>query len=203
MSTSHANVRQSPQIQHGRAVNAVAEYLRKTLSVPNIFLEPHIASGLSIDVLAVDHGGGGDLHAVEVKLQADVEAGFAQGGARKSGGAHTTLKEINETHASLYQEYLPRKAEEFRSQLMSLPAHYRYLAIMEVHRDNLLGYLAPRLYSDDGIGRIGLMTLSPLGDRTPEVQLAITPERFRVDPKRIAAIDRFLPKEKPDMEIRL
>jgi len=49
--------------REGRAINAVAELLRRKLSVPNIYLEPP-PSLISADVLAVDRGGAGDLHAV-------------------------------------------------------------------------------------------------------------------------------------------
>jgi hypothetical protein len=188
----------SPEIQHGRAINAVANYLRRTLSVPNIFLKPTIFPGLAVDVLAVDHGGG-DLHAVEIKLQPDIETGIPPQSRRPQ-----TPKAINEANRDLHGQHLPKKAEEFHRELMSLPAHYRYLAILEEHRDNLFGYFAPLgLYSPDGIGRIGLITLFQVRDRLPEVQVAITPERFRVDAKKIATIDKALEKAKPDMEVRI
>jgi hypothetical protein len=54
--------------REGRAINAVAELLRRKLSVPNIYLEPS-TSLITADVLAVDRGGAGDLHAVEIKLE--------------------------------------------------------------------------------------------------------------------------------------
>jgi len=54
--------------QKGRAVNAVAELLRKRLSVPNIYLEPRLPY-IAADVFAVDRAGAGDLHAVEIKLE--------------------------------------------------------------------------------------------------------------------------------------
>ena len=47
-------------------MNAVAELLRQTLSVPNIYLEP-TSFLIAADVLAVDRAGAGDLHAVEIK----------------------------------------------------------------------------------------------------------------------------------------
>jgi hypothetical protein len=154
---------------------------------------------LSIDVLGVDHGGAGDLHAVEVKLQPDIDADFSTKLRNPQ-----TLKSGNEASRALHEQHLPKKAQEFHNELMSLPTHYRYLAILEEHRDNLFGHFAPLgLYSPDGIGRIGLITLFHVRDRLPEVQIAVTPERFRVDPKKIATIDRFLQKSKPDIEIRI
>jgi len=199
MNATHIELSTNPRIQHGRAVNAVAEYLRKRLSVPNIFIRPKGFPGLSVDVLAVDHGGAGDLHAVDVRLQPDIEANLPTQSRKPP-----TLKSINEANRALHEQHLPKKAEEFHKELMSLPAHYRYLAIMEVNLDGLFRPFADLgFYSPDGIGRIGLITLSQSGDKPPEVQLVIAPERFQVDPKKVTAIDKFLEKAKPDMEIRI
>jgi hypothetical protein len=206
MKTVAHDLELNPQIQHGRAINAVAAYLRRTLSVPNIFLKPQISPAFSVDVLAVDHGGGGDIHAVEVKLKLEIESGFSrEPESRKSGSSTPTSAEIYDKAVKAFHgQHLPRKAQEFHAELMALPAHYRYLAISEEHRDTLFGYFAPLgLYSPDGIGRIGLITLFQVRDRLPDVQVAITPERFRVDPRKIAAVDKFLRKAKPDMEVRI
>ena len=54
--------------RHGRAVNAVADYLRSQLRVPNVYLAPSGASLSKIDVLAADAAGSGDIHAVDVKV---------------------------------------------------------------------------------------------------------------------------------------
>jgi hypothetical protein len=205
MNAAQIELRTNPRIQHGRAVNAVAEYLRNRLSVPNIFIKPKGFPGLSVDVLAVDHAGAGDLHAVEIKLDPEIEAGFHELRSKSpAGGRKSSAQSFDEAAKILHEKHLPQKAREFHSELMIMPAHYRYLAISLEHRDNLFGYFAPLgLYSPDGIGRIGLITLSQSGDRLPEVLLEIAPERFRVDPKKVAAIDKVLDKAKPDMEIRI
>lgn len=52
--------------EHGRAVNAVAAFLRDRLHVPNVYIEAKLHS--SIDVLAVDRAGSGDIHIAEIKL---------------------------------------------------------------------------------------------------------------------------------------
>ncbi len=57
----------SDRTRHGRATNAVAELFRSKLSVPNIYLDPKLATP-QIDLLAVDKAGSGDLHGVEVKI---------------------------------------------------------------------------------------------------------------------------------------
>jgi hypothetical protein len=60
------NVELSTRRRKGRAVNAVADYLRSHLRVPNVYIAP---SGLSrVDVLAADAAGSGDIHAVSVEM---------------------------------------------------------------------------------------------------------------------------------------
>ncbi len=58
----------SQTIRHGRAVNAVADFLRSRLRVPNVYLDPMGANLSRVDVLAVDASCSGDIHAVEVKM---------------------------------------------------------------------------------------------------------------------------------------
>lgn len=57
----------SIRTRHGRAINAVAEYFRTKLSVPNIYFEPKLGT-LRLDLLAVDRAGSGDLHVAEIKI---------------------------------------------------------------------------------------------------------------------------------------
>jgi hypothetical protein len=54
--------------RHGRAVNAVAAYLRNKLHIPNVYIEPKFTTVRHVDVLAVDRAGSGDLHAAEIKV---------------------------------------------------------------------------------------------------------------------------------------
>lgn len=117
--------------QKGRAVNAVAEVLRKRLLVPNIYLEPR-SSLIAADVLAVDRAGSGDLHAVVMK----------------SSDVATILNA---------REWMRTNVKATIQQLMALPAHFRYLAIPQSVRDLLVKELGPFLYSADGIGRIGII----------------------------------------------
>jgi hypothetical protein len=167
--------------REGRAVNAVAELLRRTLSVPNIYLEPP-ASLISADVLAVDRGGAGDLHAVEIKLQ---EA----------------------TIASILNP--PRARQDMlqiaHRQLMSMPVHFRYLAIAAENFDVLHGHLSNLgLYADDGIGRLGIIRITEKGANSPTAEVVLAPERFRVDPAKLKAIEtKLLAKSRPDIEVRI
>jgi hypothetical protein len=107
------------RLREGRAVNAVADFLRKMLYVPNIYLEPP-SSIIAADVLAVDRGGSGDLHAVEIKLGADFSA--------KTSSKPANTRELNQLQ-NAWLLNLRKKVKQIHSQLMSLPAHYRYLSM--------------------------------------------------------------------------
>ena len=167
--------------REGRAVNAVAELLRRTLSVPNIYLEPP-ASLIPADVLAVDRGGAGDLHAVEIKLK---EAPIA--------AILNPLRARQDMVQSVHR------------QLMTMPAHFRYLAIAVESFDALRRELSKLgLYSEDGIGRLGIITISEKGEEPPTAEIASAPERFRVDPAKLKAIEtKLLAKSRPDIEVRI
>lgn len=165
--------------REGRAVNAVAELLRRTLSVPNIYLEP--PSGLiAADVLAVDRAGAGDLHAVEIKL-------FEKNSIL---GPRTRLLEI------IKSVYL---------RLMSMPAHFRYLAVPSSYLGILRGdFSRLGLYAEDGIGRIGIIAIAENGADSPTAEMVLSPERFRIDPVRLSAIEtKLLAKSRPDIEVRI
>jgi adenine deaminase len=54
--------------REGRAVNAVAAFLRSQLRVPNVYIDPSGPSLSRVDVLAADAAGSGDIHAVDVKI---------------------------------------------------------------------------------------------------------------------------------------
>src|ERR1035438_6778908 len=129
--------------REGRAINAVAELLRRKLSVPNIYLEPP-HSLIAADVLAVDHGGAGDLHAVEIKLARDLSP--SEGQQRKPSNPKE-YNELNKTWNAKFSEML----HGIHRQLMSMPAHYRYLAIPAESYDRAFGELGRfGLFPEDG-----------------------------------------------------
>jgi hypothetical protein len=183
--------------REGRAINAVAELLRRKLSVPNIYLEPPI-SLISADVLAVDHGGAGDLHAVEIKLAAALDP--SEGDLRKP----STPQEANELRTA-WQDRFSEKLHRIHDRVMSMPAHYRYLAIPAESFDLAFGELGHfGLFPEDGIGRLGLITLKDKGAESPIAELAVVPERFRVAPAKLKAIEtKLLAKSRPDIEVRI
>jgi hypothetical protein len=87
---------------------------------------------------------------------------------------------------------------------MSLPAHYRYLALSQSACDLVLGELRPVLYSPDGIGRIGIIAISGGGEEPPRAEIVIAPERFRVDAAKLGNIEKkLLEKVRPDIEVRI
>jgi hypothetical protein len=181
--------------REGRALNAVAELLRRRLSVPNIYLEPP-SSLISADVLAVDHGGAGDLHAVEIKLARDLNPLESQW--RKPSNP----KELNELNKTWNAKFSV-KLRGIHRQLMSMPAHYRYLAIPAESYDRAFGELG-HWFSEDGIGRLGVITIRDNGVESPTVEIKVVPERFRVEPAKLKSIEtRVLAKSRPDIEVRI
>lgn len=182
--------------REGRAINAVAELLRRTLSVPNIYLEPPQTIILA-DVLAVDRGGAGDLHAVEVKLAPDLRPEIPE-------PAPSNPKALNEMYRTWHSKYR-QKLQSIHRQLMAMPAHYRYLAIPADSFDLALGELAHLgLFAKNGIGRLGIITIKDKGEASPAAELVVAPERFRVEAASLKTIEaRLLAKCRPDIEVRI
>ena len=176
--------------QKGRAVNAVAEVLRKKLLVPNIYLEPRSPS-LAVDVLAVDRAGAGDLHAVRIKLEAEI--------VRKHASAALDSRRWMRLDAKMMMKTM-------NQQLMRMAAHYRYLAIPGDIWDALKEEPEVSSYSSDGIGRIGIISITDQREGLPSAEIVVTPERFRVDGAQLSKIEKNLinnKKVRPDIEVRI
>jgi hypothetical protein len=183
--------------REGRAINAVAELLRRKLSVPNIYLEPP-PTLISADILAVDRAGAGDLHAVEIKLKRDLDP--FDGQRQKQSNP----KELNELYARFYPKYR-LKLQGIHRQVMSMPAHYRYIAIPAESFDLAIGELMHfGLFPEDGIGRLGVITIKEKGEESPTAEMAVVPERFRVDSAKLKIIEtKLLAKSRPDIQVRI
>jgi len=183
--------------QRGRAVNAVADLLEKRLAVPKIYLEPS-SQYIDADVFAVDRAGAGDLRAAIIKLERDFK--------KQSDEKPSDLKGLSQLNKEWWLHFA-RKIREIHRHLMSLPARYRYLAVPRPTFDAELGELAPVLYSPDGIGRIGIITIIDCGEDPPVAELSsITPERFRVGAAKLSRIEKNLinnKKMRPDIEVRI
>lgn len=155
----------SPEQQHGRAKNAVADFLSSQLIVPKIFFDAHWPSRRDrVDVLAVDRSGTGEVHVVEVKQGRDL------------------------------------KASDAVARLMQIPAHFRYLALFDNPKN-----LRPRsdmLFSQDGIGRIGIIEVreDPIGNLT--ARISVQPERFKLDSSVYKMVDRFTSSYPANLEVR-
>jgi hypothetical protein len=181
--------------REGRAINAVAELLRRKLSVPNIYLEPSPAL-IKAAVLAVDRGGAGDLHAVEIELAPTWNT--TKGQRRKL----STPRELSAQSTG----YLPYREiiGDIHRRLMSMPAHYRYLAIPSDSYDVAFNTLVQHgLFPADGIGRIGVIVIVEKGEEPPTAEMDIAPERFRVDPTKLRNIETKLLVSRPDIEVRI
>ena len=171
--------RLTPKRVHGRVVNIVAALLRKQLQIPNIYLNPKIPGVTLVDVLAVDRGGSGDLHAVDVKL-------------------------VVELHAPAQRRALVQtlKTSPFHFKYLAVPE----FAISESGLD-FTTY--PDLFDETGIGRIGILSFdSSILDASSmssvtAVKVLVSPERFLVRGTKLILVEKFLAKAKPDMEVRI
>jgi hypothetical protein len=155
----------SPEQQHGRAQNAVAEFLSGHLIVPKVFFDAHWPERRSrVDVLAVDRSGSGEVHAVEVKRGRDL------------------------------------KVSEVIEQVMEIPAHFRYLALFDNPKN-----VRPRadlLYSQDGIGRVGIIEVREDALGNLGARISVQPERFKLDSSVYKMVDRFTASYPANLEIR-
>jgi hypothetical protein len=201
MTVKEETLKLTSRQREGRAINAVAELLRRTLSVPNIYLEPP-PSLISADVLAVDRGGAGDLHAVEIKLERDL---VPFGGQRKKPSSSEEINgQAKEAYGTFNAKYL-QTLRAIHRQVMSIPAHYRYLAIPADSFHRAFSDLAHfGLYPEDGIGRLGIITILEKGEESPSAEMAVVPERFRLDAAKLRTIEtKLLAKSRPDIEVRI
>lgn len=159
--------------RHGRAINAVAEFLRykfPKLSVPNIYIEPRISPLTGIDLLAIDRAGSGDLHVVEIK-------------------------EAMPLSSSVQFDRLVEQVKKY-------PAHFKYIAIPQPANPARLSAHA-KLFAKNGIGRVGIIFLEQNGGDLPKVTLFSPAERFQVDGNTMEKLERTLTKQKPDIEVRI
>jgi len=121
-----------------------------------------------------------------------------------SRGRLDNLHEINKNNATWYTKF-SQLMQKIHQQLMSMPSHYRYLAIPSDSRDLVLGELGKLgFFNEDGIGRLGLITIVDNGNDPTVAELDIKPERFRMDPAKLKAIEtKLLDKSRPDIEVRI
>ncbi len=90
-------------------------------------------------------------------------------------------------------------------QLMSMPAHYRYIAIPADSYDVAFGTLVQHgLFHADGIGRLGIIVITEKSEGPPIAVVDMPPERFRIDAAKLKVIEtKLLAKSRPDIEVRI
>jgi len=166
----------------GRAKNAVQEYLIHKLLLPKIYLDVDF-HGTQLDLLAIDRAGVGDVHAVlALPVEADDEPDW---------------------------QYLVTKAailvNDRSVSLRSLPAQYRYLAVIGfrpgLERFAPSSELVRRMLAEDGVGRIGILFVD-LSEGEPSVRAVLKAERFRSSKEIVALADRFVAEHEANWEFR-
>lgn len=162
------------KIRHGRAINAVGSYLRSSLRVPIIYLEPKLKVGSSsIDVLAVDAAGSGDIHAVEAKIPNNFV---------------TSLPNL----------------KAYLSALRAFPSHYKWLVLPDTSATQRLSTHTSLFASNGlGRVGILLVAEDAERSDLPQVTALVRAERFRVPADDLVSIERFIEKHKPDIEVRV
>ncbi len=171
----------------GRAKNAVQEFLRNRLLVPKIYLDAEW-NGERVDVLAIDRAGVGDVHVVRL---------VSVTGEEQEDWQYLVIKAAilaNEEGQPL--KNLP---------LIDLPMQFRYVALVSftpgLKRFDPTPELARRMLKDDGVGRIGILTVDMSADE-PSVQIVLKPERFRSSKEITEFADRYIAEHTPNWEIR-
>jgi hypothetical protein len=164
------------QQQLGRAINAVQEFLVHKLLFPKVYIEADW-NGNRVDVLAIDHSGSGDVHAVRMFL-ADYN---------------------NEKYIWELRDYV----NDFKS----FQSHYRYVAVVNerpdirgispeetTFRDSI---------ADDGVGRVGILFVDLCeGDPKLQVRVILRAERFRNSKELVEMADQFVASHTANWEYR-
>ena len=164
----------SNRIRHGRALNAVAAYLRGSLRVPLIYLEPRIRIGTSsVDVLAVDAAGSGDIHIVETK----VPNNFV-----------TSLTNLR----------------AYMQALRNVPSHYKWIVLPDTPAvQKLASHPSLFSPNGLGRVGVLLVREGHNPSDIPDIFPVIRAERFRVASDDLTRVEKFIDSHKPDIEVRV
>jgi hypothetical protein len=168
-------------VQLGRAKNAVMSFLEHSLSIPKIYIDADW-DGHHIDVLAIDRDGVGDVHAVLL---------FANSCVR---GSESVVEDLTKAIEPLIVRF------------QSIPAQYKYIASVDIASHGhavvpgLPHPIVDKMFSQDGMGRIGLLAIDFPHDGTPRTITMFKPERFRAKIAKLA--DEYIQKHEADWEIR-
>jgi hypothetical protein len=177
------NELQELQIQHylGRAKNAVQSFLVRKLLVPKVYLDADW-NGWSLDVLAIDRAGVGDVHGVRLVRW---EPG--------QGDSHG------------YSSLLDRTVSAALSEFTEFPGHFRYLTVVcvEPNKQQWIpgkGILNQSLAAD-GVGRVGILYVN-VTEEDAEPKVLLKAERFRSSKEIIDLADRYVAEHTANWEFR-
>jgi hypothetical protein len=173
--------------QFGRAKNAILSFFEQRLSIPKIYIDAEW-DGHGIDVLAINRDGVGDVYAVRLFARRYMPDG--------------RLDNVR------YEESFVHLLTEFAS----IPANYKFIATFDLEYDGSVdesrlvpifripNHLAERLFSPDGIGRIGLLQVCEEDEEKLIAKEILKPERFRAKIAKLA--DEYVQQHEADWEIR-
>ena len=174
---SHSQTRQ----HLGRAKNAIQEYLIHKLLVPKIYLEADW-NDVSIDVLAIDRAGVGDVHAVSI-----------------------VYRDQNNDPGNGELVQTARKVDKAIQELRLVPCQYRYVFIVGddpyALKYSLSDLIVKETLAEDGVGRIGILSLD-LSEGGLGVQAMIKPERFRSSSQIVELADQYVAAHTANWEVR-
>jgi hypothetical protein len=175
-------IQEQTQQELGRAKNALQDYLVRKLLIPKIYLDADL-NGTQLDLLAIDRAGVGDVHAVQVvPVEPDGQGDW---------------------------QFLVTKAailvNEHSKLLCSLPTQYRYVALVGftpgMERFVPSSELMRRLLAEDGVGRIGILSVD-LSEDDPSVRVVLKAERFRSSKEIVELADRYVADHTANWEFR-
>jgi hypothetical protein len=167
--------------QRGRAMNAVQEFLVHKLLFPKVYLDVDW-NGNTVDVLAIDRSGVGDVHAVRF---VNWEVG------------------LGDDHG--YSSFLEKAVSAEVNSFTGLLRHFVYIAIIcaEPNKQKWIPSKEIKKLSlaADGVGRIGILYVDVTEENT-EVEVLLKAERFRSSKELVALSDSFVAEHTANWEYR-
>jgi hypothetical protein len=170
----------SPRLSHGRVANAIAGFLNKRLTVPEIYFSPQIPAVFGVDLLAIDHSGSGDAHGVEIKVETILPLPSA---------IETRLAALRAM--PVHYKYLAINAPDAHSPILEKLREYE------------------ELFDESGIGRFGVLAFDQALLQSDSIVVAepirvvAKPERFLVRGDQYKTLEKFLSKSQPDIRVRI
>lgn len=105
-----------------------------------------------------------------------------------------------EVHAAEVRRGRDLKPTEVIERLMQVPAHFKYLALFDNPKNSRPH--SDMLYSQDGIGRIGIIEVTEDPTGNLDARISVQPERFKLDSSVYKMVDRFTASYPANLEVR-